>query len=153
MFSFVVKRLGFLKFIPLIAIFYDSLIKLWVFVTKPKLLDWIDDIEDAILKLPDSSVSIHKYGGSQFNYFQQEFAHLHSNGLLDILFHQKLKQELLVGGRIKDHHVFKNSGWISFYIKDEQDVIYAIGLLRLAYERKVRHNIGLHSYKPLLNYH
>lgn len=137
MFSFVVKRLGFLKYIPWMAIFYDSLIKLWVLVTNPKMLSWIDAIEDAVLQLPDTDIQLHKYGGTQFNYRDKELAHLHSNGLLDILFSQKLKKQLLHEGRIQDHHVFEKSGWISFYIKNEADVAYAIDLLKLAYNRKI----------------
>lgn len=137
MFSFVVKRLGFLKDIPLLAIFYDSLLKLWYFATKPQLLNWIDDIEHTFLALKSTSVSLHKYGGSQFNYFGKEIAHLHSNGLLDVLFSRQLKSELKLNGRITDHHVFKNSGWVSFYITNEDDLKYAKELLKIAYDREV----------------
>lgn len=137
MFSFVVKRLGFLKDIPLLAIFYDSLLKFWYFLTKPKLLGWIDELEETILTQKSTSVSLHKYGGSQFNYLGKEFAHLHSNGLLDILFSRQIKCELKLQGRIIDHHVFKNSGWISFYITNEDDMKYAKELLKIAYDREV----------------
>lgn len=135
MFSFVVKHLGFLKSIPLMAIYFDSLIKLWVLITKPQLLDWMDAIENELLKWPNTSISIHKYGGSQFNYQSKEFGHLHSNGLLDIRLNLKLKHQLLIEGKIQLHHVFEKSGWISFYIKDQQDIGYGIQLLTLAYER------------------
>ncbi|MEJ5053888.1 luciferase domain-containing protein [Sphingobacterium sp. MYb382] len=137
MFSFVVNRLGFLKHIPFLAIFYDSLLKLWILVANPQMLNWIDAIEDEVLQFPGTDIQLHKYGGTQFNYCDKEFAHLHSNGLLDILFSQKLKKELLREGRIQDHHVFENSGWISFYVKNECDVAYAIELLRRAYDLKV----------------
>lgn len=137
MFSFVVKRLGFLKDIPLLAIFYDSLLKLWYFITKPQLLNWIDDIELNFLALKSTSVSLHKYGGSQFNFLDKEIAHLHSNGLLDILLSREIKSELKLQGRITDHHVFKNSGWISFYINSEDDLTYAKELLKIAYDREV----------------
>lgn len=137
MFSFVVKRLGFLKDIPLMPIFYDSLLKVWYFVTKPRLLNWIDELEETVLGFKDTSISVHKYGGSQFNYLTKEFAHLHSNGLLDILFSQKLKREFMLQGRIMSHHVFAESGWISFYIKNEEDLNYAKQLLRIAYEKEV----------------
>lgn len=136
MFSFVVKYLGFLKSIPLIAILYDSLIRLWFFATKPQLLDWLDDIEETISKYPNTSITVHKYGGTQFNYLDKEFGHLHSNGLLDIRLNRTIKQQLLKDGKIQNHHVFKNSGWISFYITNEQDCKYAMGLLLLAYEKK-----------------
>lgn len=141
MFSFVVKWLGVLKFVPLLAIFYDSLIKIWVLITKPKLLDWIDNLEENILSFPGTHIGLHKYGGMQFNYQHREFGHLHSNGILDILIGRQLKNKMLADGRIKHHHVFKNSGWISFYIRQEDDVEYARQLLQIAYlkiaERKM----------------
>ena len=109
-FAFVVKRLGFLKSIPLMAIYFDSLIKVWMVFSNPKLLRWIDDVEDFVLSLPNTDVSLHKYGGSQFNYCEKEFAHLHSNGILDILLNQKIKRNLLAEGKVDEHHLFKNSG-------------------------------------------
>ncbi len=135
MFSFIVRWLGFLKGIPLMAIYYDSLIKLWVLVTNPKLLHWIDDLEEFVLTLPQTEITLHKYGGSQFNFKGKEFAHLHSNGILDILFNQKLKKELLIEGKIEEHHVFKNTGWTSFYIKKAADQSIAKELLLKAYQR------------------
>lgn len=135
MFSFVVKWLGFLKSIPLVAIVYDSLIKLWILITNPKMLGWIDELEEMVLLLPLTEITIHKYGGAQFNYRQKEFAHCHSNGILDVLLNREVKKELMAVGRIDDHHVFKNSGWISFYIQTYDDLFYAKSLLQLAYHR------------------
>ena len=136
MFAFVVKRLGFLKSIPLLAIFFDSLLKLWMLFTNRKMLDWMDELEETILRWPDTTSSLHQYGGTQFNRRGKEFAHLHSNGLLDILLSQEIKNSLKAEGRIRDHHVFENSGWISFFINSEDDVYYSKTLLRLSYERK-----------------
>ncbi|MEO6520853.1 MAG: luciferase family protein [Mucilaginibacter sp.] len=76
---------------------------------------------------------MHRYGGVQFNYNGKEIGHVHSNGLLDVLFSRQIKYDLMNQGLINDHHVFNNSGWISFYIKKEEDVAYAIDLLRMAY--------------------
>lgn len=135
MFSFVVKRAGFLKDIPLFAIIFDSLMRLWMFFTKPELLDWIDELEEDVTRMSETTVGIHKYGGTQFNYKGREFAHVHSNGLLDVLLNKELKQSLMLEGKIKDHHVFKNSGWISFHLQNKQDLDYACYLLSRAYDR------------------
>ncbi|RKE55291.1 luciferase family protein [Sphingobacterium detergens] len=135
MFSFVVKKAGFLKDIPLVAIIFDSLMRFWMFVTKPELLDWIDELEEDMAQMPETTIGIHKYGGTQFNYKGKEFAHVHSNGLLDILLNKELKQSLIFEGKIKDHHVFKNSGWISFQLHNKQDVGYGCYLLNKAYDR------------------
>ncbi|WP_207421092.1 luciferase domain-containing protein [Desertivirga brevis] len=131
MFAFVVNRLGFLKVMPGLPLFFDALLRLWLFVTKPQMLEWLDDIESEVGSWEDVSLSLHKYGGLQFNYKGKEIGHLHSNGLLDVLFSRKMKAELLADMRVGDHHLLKRSGWISFYLKSEEDVNYAIQLLRL----------------------
>ena len=114
---------------------FDSLLKLWAFVSKSYLLDWFDEIEDEVLSWEGTSASIHKYGGLQFNCKGKEIGHLHGNGLLDVLFTREIKQRLLDGGRIQPHHVFEKSGWISFYIVNNHDKGYAKELLKIAYQR------------------
>lgn len=39
----------------------------------------------------------------------------------------------MMEGKIQDHHVFKNSGWISFCLDNKKDVSYASHLLDMAY--------------------
>lgn len=136
-FSFVVKRLGFIKSVPLTALIFDSGIKLWLFISKSDKLIWFDDIEDELLSWEGVNVSLHKFGGTQFNYHKKEIGHLHSNGILDIRFDKKTKQKLLAQGYAKDHHIFNKSGWISFYIEKEEDVVIANELLKMAYCRIV----------------
>lgn len=138
MFSFVVKRLGFLKGIPLLAHFYDSLLRLWMFATHARMLDYLDSVEAGVLAMPGTSVGLHRYGGLQFNYLDREFGHLHSNGLLDVLFSKKMKAQLLSEGKINEHHVLQGTGWISFYIKAEADVAYALHLLDMAHSRAAK---------------
>jgi predicted DNA-binding protein (MmcQ/YjbR family) len=135
LFSFVVRYLGFLKYIPLLPHVFDSLLKLWVFVSKSYLLDWFDEIEEEVLSWEGTSASVHKYGGLQFNCRDKEMGHLHGNGLLDVLFNREIKQRLLDKGRIQPHHVFEKSGWTSFYIVNYHDKAYAKELLKAAYQR------------------
>ncbi|WP_233509651.1 luciferase domain-containing protein [Pedobacter chinensis] len=134
MFDLVVKYLSFLKSIPLFALIYDSILKLNTLISDPLKLAWYDEIEEEVLKWNGTSISLHKFGGTQFNYHQKELGHLHSNGILDVLFNKKIKQKLIDDGRAKEHHVFKKSGWISLYIKDRADVKNAIALLFIAYK-------------------
>lgn len=135
LFSFVVRHLGFLKIIPLFPHVFDSMLKLFMLVHKSNVLDWLDEIEAEVLSWEGTSTSMHKYGGLQFNCNGKEIAHLHSNGLLDVLYNQKIKQQLLEWGRIEPHHVFEKSGWISFYIVNYHDKAYAKELLQIAYRR------------------
>lgn len=136
MFAFVVKYLGFLKSLPLLPHFFDSLLKLRSLISKPRLLDWLDEIESEVLSWKGTSSSLHKYGGQQFNFQGREIGHLHSNGLLDIRYSKKLKAERMTEGRISPHHVFPQSGWISFFIKTADDKNYALSLLRAACQHR-----------------
>jgi len=52
-----------------------------------------------------------------------------------MLLSRKIKLELMDEGRIQDHHSFKNTGWISFYMYTGADTEYALELLKLAHER------------------
>jgi hypothetical protein len=134
-FGFIVKRFGFLKAIPLVARVFDSQLKLITFIAKPYLLDYIDEVEAEVLKWPGTRSGMHKYGGLQFNYHDKELGHIHSNGLVDILLNLKAKQQLMTEGRITDHHTFVNSGWISFYMRTDEDKLYTIKLFKAAYSK------------------
>jgi len=134
-FRFVVKYLGFLKSIPLLALVYDSLLKLHLIVFQPEKLNWFDELEEEISKWEGTTIQLHKFGGTQFNFQHKELGHLHSNGVLDILFNRKLKAELIADGRASEHHVFIKSGWVSFQIKAHADVKKALELMQLAYQR------------------
>jgi hypothetical protein len=138
MFNFVTRYLGFLKSIPAMGWLFDGLLKLWIYFTKPALLDWMDEIEGEVLRWQHATSVIHKYGGMQFNYKGMEIGHIHSNGLLDMLLSRSIKAQLMQDPRVSDHHTFKNTGWISFYIRTVDDKDYALVLLRKGYERAVK---------------
>jgi len=138
MFKFVTRYLGFLKSVPTMGWLFDGLLKLWTYFTQPVLLDWMDEIEAEVLRWDRTTSVIHKYGGTQFNYNGREIGHIHSNGLLDMLLSRSAKAELMRDGRISDHHTFRNTGWVSFYIRTVEDKDYALGLLRKGYVRLVK---------------
>ncbi|MFC3366152.1 luciferase family protein [Pedobacter fastidiosus] len=141
MFSFVVKKLGFIKSIPLTALIFDSGIKLWLSIAEPNKLEWLDTLEEEVLRWESINISLHKFGGTQFNFNKREIGHVHSNGILDILFSQEIKADLIRSGKAEEHHVFKKSGWISFYIQNEDDVKLAMALLRKSYLRIAQKSI------------
>ena|ERR1700761_3440177 len=133
MFVFIIRYLGFLKFVPLLPHFVDAWMRLWAFVSTPAVPKCVDEIEAEVLSWAGTYKSLHKYGGLQLNCKGRELGHIHSNGLMDMLLSRKIKDELLKGGRITDHHSFKNSGWISFYIRGRRDAEYARDLLKMAW--------------------
>jgi hypothetical protein len=140
MFRFTIKYFGFLKFVPGMALLFDALLKLCTLVTNPSLPDWIDDIEKEVLTWPGTTITTHKYGGLQFNYQGKELGHIHSNGLLDMLLSRKIKTSIMQqNSRIKDHHSFKNSGWISLYMQFYNDKNLVLELLKQKYA--MRHGL------------
>ena len=117
------------------ALLFDALLNLWTLLSNPKLLDYIDELETEVLSWDNTTSTTHKYGGLQLNYDRKELGHIHSNGLVDMLLSKKVKLQLIqVYSRVQDHHSFKNSGWISFYIKDVEEKDFAIELFALAYK-------------------
>jgi Family of unknown function (DUF5519) len=138
MFEFVVKYLGVLKHIPLLAHFFDAFLKIVTLLVNRRVLDYIDAIEMEVSSWPNVSVQLHKFGGVQFDFDNKEIGHIHGNGTLDLLLSRKTKSELLIEGRIRDHHTFKNSGWITFLVRTSEDTEFALRLLRFSIEFRKR---------------
>jgi hypothetical protein len=137
-FNWVVRHIGFLKHIPLLAMMFDGWMMMWNALQNPEVLAVIDRIETTAATWNGIELSIHKFGGLQFNYRDKEVGHIHSNGILDILFPRKVSSTLIADKRANEHHIFNTSGWISFYIRDAQDYDAAIALLQLSYEYRKR---------------
>lgn len=81
--------------------------------------------------------SPHRFGGVEFKLANAEVGHIHQNGLVDIPFPMKIRNQLVLEGLVSKHHVLTNSGWISFRVRSENDVPHAIWLLKLSYLRYV----------------
>jgi hypothetical protein len=138
MFNLIVRRLGFLKHIPFAAIGFDAVLRCWTTLFKREISRSLDEIENEVLKWEGVTMVMHKYGGAQYNVEKKEIGHVHGNGLLDVLLSVKQKEALVREGKAEEHHVFKNSGWISFYIRSAADKQNALDLLRMSWEQKRR---------------
>lgn len=79
----------------------------------------------------------HRFGGTEFRYGKPEIGHIHSSGLTDIPFPVKIRDELIKDNMALPHHILQESGWISYYMKEEKDVGNAVRLFRLSYLRYV----------------
>jgi predicted DNA-binding protein (MmcQ/YjbR family) len=130
LFHWVVKYLYPLKHIPMLPYIFDGILKMHAYFFHEELLDWLDDIDNEMVKLPEVVISSHKYGGVQYNALGKEIGHIHGNGLVDIRFTKKLKAQICEEGKVEEHHILKKTGWLSFQLKDSEDVAYAIKLLR-----------------------
>lgn len=133
MFRFIVRYLGSLKHVPLLAWLVDALMALSNYAFNRDVIRGIDMVETKVSQWSGVSVSLHRFGGIEFNYRGRELGHIHSNGILDLLVDRKTKHRLLKSGIASEHHAFPRSGWISCHIASQEDVVKAISLLRFSY--------------------
>jgi hypothetical protein len=64
----------------------------------------------------------------------KESSHIHGNGLLDCFVGRANRDPLIESGRALPHHIFPQSGWISFWVRNEKDIQPALELIRIAVE-------------------
>ena len=57
-------------------------------------------------------------------------------GRLPLLF--RSRDEIVSAGRAQPHHILPKSGWVSFYLREEEDIEKAIALLRESFEIAMR---------------
>jgi luciferase-like monooxygenase len=98
---------------------------------------YFERLEQEISLWPDVSTHPHRFGGREFRFKAAEIGHMHLGGAVDIPFPRSIRDELLANGLAQEHRWVPNSGWITFQIRDEEDVKHAVWLMRLSYLRYV----------------
>jgi hypothetical protein len=94
---------------------------------------WIDSIGT----WDDLDSAPHRFGGVEFKVGNVEIGHVHTfNGMVDIPFTRKIREALVSHQLAEPHHLLPDSGWISFYIRNEADADHARKLMRLSYLHK-----------------
>ena len=76
----------------------------------------------------------HRFGGVEYVIGKREIGHIHGDHLVDIPFPKKVRDALVLAGRAHAHHVLPESGWVSFYLRQPEDVGHAIALLVESYQ-------------------
>jgi hypothetical protein len=102
----------------------------------PARLRAISEVEAEVRGWPGMRIGVHRLGGIGFFFHGKESGHIHGNGLLDCFVGRPNRDELVRDRRALPHHIFPRSGWISFWIRDEDDVRPALELIRIAARRK-----------------
>lgn len=97
-----------------------------------------DQIEQTILGWVHVEKHPHRFGGNEYRIGKREIGHLHGDYLLDIPFPKKVRDEIVTSGKAQVHHILPESGWISFYIREQDDVQRAIELLKLSYDLAIK---------------
>ncbi len=84
---------------------------------------------------PGVNTGRHRFGGTEFRHGHRELGHLHGDRLADLPFPLLVRNELVAAGRAEPHHIHPESGWVSYFIRDESDVARVVALFRLNYDR------------------
>jgi hypothetical protein len=89
-------------------------------------------LEEEVSAWPQISVHAHRFGGREFRFGSAEVGHVHEGGIVDIPFPRSVRDALLAEGLAEEHCWVPNSGWITFYVRNEEDLNRAVWLLRLS---------------------
>lgn len=80
----------------------------------------------------------HRFGGREFLLGKREIGHLQGDYLVDIPFPKKVRDEIIAAGQAEPIHILPQSGWVSRFLRVDEDVETAILLLRRSYEMAVQ---------------
>jgi hypothetical protein len=94
-----------------------------------------ETIERELLSWPGVAAGTHRFGGREFRLGNREIGHLHGSEMADLPFTRQIREELIFHGEVSPHHHLPNSGWVSSYLKGEEDVPGVLALFRRNYER------------------
>jgi hypothetical protein len=83
-----------------------------------------------------------RFGGPAFQLGRRQLGHLHDAGrrgaFADIPLPRALRDELIAAGRARPHAVMPDSGWLTVPVRTAADLVGAVEVFRLAYERARR---------------
>ena len=91
-------------------------------------------IVDTLLTWDGVEAHPHRFGGTEFRIGRREIGHIHGDALVDIPFPKKVRDEIVAAGEAEPHHILPDTGWVSFYLREEGDVERAIALLKRSHE-------------------
>jgi hypothetical protein len=95
------------------------------------------EIRKAVTAWPEVTVAPHRFGGIEFRFGKRELGHVHGSSLVDIPFPKTVHDEVIASGQAEPHHVLPESGWISRYLRQPEDISTAIALFRRSYDLAV----------------
>jgi hypothetical protein len=80
----------------------------------------------------------HRFGGIEFRVRGHEIGHLHGSRMADLPFPVRMRKELVAEGKAEPHHLFPQTGWVSYYPRGPEDALAVVELFRLNYEHLVQ---------------
>ena len=95
-------------------------------------------VTETVTSWPGVTAQPHRFGGVEYGIGKREIGHIHGDHLVDIPFPKKVRDAIVAAGRAQPHHILPDTGWVSFYLRQESDVEQAIALLRESYEIAIK---------------
>jgi hypothetical protein len=92
-------------------------------------------IEREVASWPGVTVEAYRGGMVFFHVGRREIGHLHGGRFADLPFPVRIREQLVGAGKADLHYLHPKSGWITCYIRSEQDVEGVVELFRLNYGR------------------
>lgn len=80
------------------------------------------------------STAPHRFGGVEYRLGTRELGHIHGDALVDIPFPKKVRDEIVEAKLAQPHHILPETGWVSFYLRNDGDIEKAVELLHRSYE-------------------
>ena len=93
-----------------------------------------EKITQAVLTWAGMATAPHRFGGVEYVLGTREIGHIHGDHMVDIPFPKKVRDEIVAAGRAQPHHILPETGWVSFYLRQDVDVEHAIALLHESYQ-------------------
>jgi luciferase-like monooxygenase len=94
-----------------------------------------DRIAREVMSLPGVTAESHRGGMIFFHVGRREIGHLHGERLADLPFPVRIREKLVAAKKADVHYLHPKTGWVSYYIRSEDDVDSIVELFRLNYER------------------
>lgn len=93
-----------------------------------------EEIRNAVSAWQGVETGPHRFGGVEYRLGTREIGHMHGDYLVDIPFPKRVRDEIVAAGEADPHHILPETGWVSFYVREESDVARAIALFQRSYQ-------------------
>lgn len=91
-------------------------------------------ISRELLSWANVTSELHRFGGTEFRINKRELGHLHGDRLADLPFTIDVRNKLVESGRASAHHILPQTGWVSYWIKGEEDIPNVNELFMMRYD-------------------
>ena len=91
-------------------------------------------IDLVVSSWPGVSSGQPRVGRSQWRLGRRQLGHVHGDEMVDIPFPKRLRDELVAAQQVEPHQGRPDSGWITLRIRNDEDLKWAVVLLRYSYE-------------------